>query len=78
MTGGGSGGERKINMLPPKLNLPDCGAIISVLFDTSDPEHYETLHRLRALLQEDGDIQALYEDLFVVHICAGGMRCLLP
>ena len=48
-----------------------------MLFDISDREQCEALHKLRALLQEDGDIEALNEDLFVLHIFPCGVQELL-
>jgi hypothetical protein len=78
VTGGGRVGKRrKVDVLSPRASVPDSKAIISVLFDTSDPEQCEPLHRLRALLQGDSDIEALNEDLFVLHILPGGVKELL-
>lgn len=50
----------------------------SILFDTSDPAQCEMLHRLRALLQERSDIEALNQDLFVLHILPDATREVLP
>jgi len=65
-------------MFSPRTSLPDSKAVISVLFDTHDPKQCEVLRSMRALLQGYGDVEALNESLFVLHILPGAAQELLP
>jgi hypothetical protein len=49
-------------------NHPEC---LIVLFDLSDPNGPEELHRQRAALAEHADIEALSEDVFALVIRPG-------
>jgi hypothetical protein len=61
-------------MIRPQLlyraNRSHC---IAVLFDLSNPEEVEALHRARAVWQEDSDILALDEDHFILIVRPGGV-----
>lgn len=74
MADGGRDGKRKVKVLSPARSVPDNVAIISVLFDTRDETQCRVLHELRALLQGDGDIEALDQNLFALHISLGALR----
>jgi hypothetical protein len=58
-----------LDELYPKT--PRC---IIVLFDLRDSQAVEELHRLRAVLQGDSDIEALSEDCFALLIHPGAAR----
>ena len=55
-----------LDELYPKT--PRC---IIVLFDLRDPEAVEELYHLRAVWQEDSDIEALDEDHFALMLWPG-------
>lgn len=44
------------------------GSSISIVFDISNPTLAELLHRLRGIVQEHGDIEAIDEDHFLLII----------
>lgn len=61
-------------MIAPTLFYQGNKPCIAVLFDTADPRQCSLLHELRAVFQEDSDVAALNEDLFVLLIRPGGAR----
>jgi hypothetical protein len=59
---------------PQPLYPASSSHCIAVLFDISNPEEAEALHRARAVWQEDSDILALDEDHFILVVRPGGAR----
>ena len=65
-------------MIAPRTLYPDSLECILVLYDLRDPASCERLHKARALLQENSDLEALGPDHVVLKIFPGGAARLLP
>jgi len=52
---------------------PEC---IVLLFDLRDPEACEQVHRLRAVWQEDSDLEALGPEHMILFLFPGAQRVL--
>jgi hypothetical protein len=61
-------------MIAPESLYPSTPECLIVLFDLREDGAAESLHRQRAAWQEDSDIQALSEDIFVLIVRPGGAR----
>jgi hypothetical protein len=63
--------ERRIRMLRARPFYPEIPECLITVFDLRDLEAVEELHRLRAVWQEDSDLEALGPDHMVVFLFPG-------
>lgn len=65
-------------MIAPRTLYPDNSECIWVLYDLRNLADCERLHKARALLQEDSDLESVGPDHMVLKILPGGAARLLP
>lgn len=55
-------------------NPPECTGL-ALVFRTDEPEQADALHTFRAAFGAASDLEALTEDVFVLHIYPGVCAC---